>query len=213
MSGSSESFEPTRMTNIYETFSSKVLYDGSQDPVYPNTLFVTDRYWSHDNVKRKMYISQVTIYDKLIVIYHVVDFHKEHKPMSRTSEIIVIHKQSGVMGHIMELGGPKDSMPLQKTFMYDHFLFILYIFKEHVKCYQHETGVITKFVAKYSKKEFDLNALTLFMRAWSRLPFGSKRTYDPTLLEHPKIASIWLTPIPVREYHKALCDLEFVALE
>lgn len=193
-----------KMNEIIEP-AKTVLYDGSKD-LEPNAIFVTDRYWSREKT-RKMYVAQVAIYEKFIVIYNVVEFHKE--PPHRSTRIFIVQKNLHVKSHVYDLYGPKDDTPLQQTFMYDHFLFVLYMIGDRIKCCQYNTGATTEFVANYSKKEFILNALTLFIRSWRRLPFGSKRTFDPDLLDYPRVINTFTLPVPVRKYHEHFYDMIF----
>lgn len=191
-----------------------VLYDGTKDPVRKNSIYVTNTYWRiADKYRRNTYntylenIVQVIVYNKVVIIYCVEsDQYYDHRERKKIRLRILTKDGTHRFNHYGKY--PTDSLLLPHCFMYDRFLFVTRLFGSGLICRQYDTGVRTQLdVGKYSEKEFIESGTVLFIKAWRQLPFGSKRSFDPELLEHPKIINITAIPVPVRKYHENFCDL------
>lgn len=190
--------------------NEKVLYDGSQDSLSPNDIIVTESYWIQNGEKHHSYITQVNIYAKVIVIYSITDFRAN---FTRLIGLWIVSKtlEFDKKYHYRITFGSIDDLLMQECFMYDRFIFVITSQGHRLFCEQPDTITNTRITTDiYNKKEFKEQSLRLFIKSWRRMPFGSKRTYDPTLLECPKIVSVFAIPVPIRLYHKSYCDLIIV---
>lgn len=194
-----------------------VLYDGSKDLLYPNKIIVTNKYWSRKS-KHAANVVRVDNYNKVVVVYCIEDSRSDSQTIKQEVRKIlklrVIPKEAGLKQFNYMCKNTPEGLRMPQCFMYDGFLFVVRLLGRSLVWRQYDTKTKTQtIVPKYSKKEFADSGLTLFIRTWHKLPFGSKRVFDPALLEYSKVIDISTVPIPIRKYHTNFCDLNIVSYE
>lgn len=185
-----------------------------KDLLYPNKIMVTNKYWSRKS-KHAANVVRVDNYKKVVVVYCIEEANRaERQEVRKILKLRVIPKEAGLKQFNYMCKNTPEGLRMPQCFMYDGFLFVVRLLGRSLVCRQYDTKTKTQtIVPKYSKKEFAESGLTRFIRAWRKLPFGSKRVFDPTLLEYSKVIDISTVPIPIRKYHTNFCDLNIVSYE
>lgn len=193
--------------------TAKILYDGSLDTLFPNNIIVTTEQMTKNKIIQiKAQISKVEIYDHFILVYSSYNrsglstlfgpcLHK-FVDVNIVSKTTVGHD----CGHYILIDANQTIE--QQSFLYDHFLFVIEVFNDKLKCYQPDTNIFTSCnITETDRKEFAANSLNLFVKIWHKMPFGSKRTFDPALLRDSKTIFAADTPVPTRSYNIRYSDL------
>lgn len=196
--------------------TEKILYDGTLDTMYPNDIVVTDKQMTRNKVVEfTARVSRVEIYRDFIIVYSSYTSTGSIKIFGsylyKFVDVNIVSKISGQYeyGHCSVVG--ENQTIEHKCFLYDHFLFIVRVYKDTLICYQRDTETNTRCsITEDEYKEFTKVGLNQFIKAWHQLPFGSKRTFDPALLKSPKTIYAEDTPVPARVYNKQYADLDII---
>lgn len=206
----------TKMTTNGADNTEKILYDGSLDTMYPNNIVVTDKQMTRNKVAEfTARVSRVEIYRDFIIVYSsylsddpIILFGSYLYKFVDVNIVSKISRQYDY-GHCSLIG--ENQTIEHKCFLYDHFLFIVRVHKDTLICYQRDTETNTRCsITEDEYEEFAKVGINQFIRAWHQLPFGSKRTFDSTLLKSPKTIYAEDTPAPARVYNKQYADLDII---
>lgn len=158
-----------------------IWYDGPNDPLWPCSLLL-----SPGAIR--------TIIDKKVSSYECADIIKESirilgryiifEYRYRDFIAVVIFDRKNDIYNSEFLTSSTNTVEL---LLYDHFVYMIVFSDETNTIYQPDTGVhsIINFddsCPEYLRKD----VLTYYLKLWRRLPHGSKRAYNPILMEYPK---------------------------
>lgn len=178
-----------------------------------NNIVVTTESWSGNGwCNCNLYIEQVSIYRHHVVFSYARIFH---------NSLVVgfgVTLSNHYITKIIAKNGPYsnihnfrilDPETVPYHFMYDRFLFIVQKTFNVITCYQPDTKIETciSIPQGMTHKEFELNSLCVFIKLWHQLPFGSKRAYDPQLMEWPEIicsSPKEVIPVSCKSYYDLL---------
>lgn len=197
----------------------KVLYDGSLDVDVPNNLLITTDCWIRGSCigsKRIASIKKIEVYKKYIIFSHTNEINIVNDTNSSDSldailtVLEVVSKETARKSYSTCFISDHDKILSPLCFMYDHLPFVTQVMFNTLYCCQPTTDVNTRIessLESFDQKTFELNGLNMFIGAWHKLPFGSKRRFDPSLLECPK--TIYSRPFEVIaiKYCREYCDL------